>query len=204
MLFATQLFDCLKATLTDQVQKDGIIQRRNDDLLTKITEHKREEIKIGAKLFLNSNNVDHVSEAIDHLLATLQITSLDNLILAFHPKTATNGTEQTNGHHAENGVAAPKEGVLEWGGGNANAFAELVTLWNVLERYAKDGKICQIGIADLDTDSLLQLYKMSLIKPSIAQINLSACCVVPKALQEFCTKNELQLLTHSDPEGWYI
>lgn len=184
-----------------------------------MAEHKREEIKIGAKLFLNSHDVAHVATAIDHLLATLQITTLDNLILAFHPKSvtaATNGTSSTtNGHHdddddGENGVAeaaaaAPKEGVLEWGGGSENAFSELSLLWQHLERYATDGRICQLGIADLDTDSLWQLYKSAVVKPTIAQINLSACCVVPTSLTEFCTKNEIQLLTHSDPEGrWCI
>lgn len=215
-----QLFDCVKATLADQQIDAGSsqINRSNDDLRAKINEHKREEIKVGAKLFLNSNSVAHVNAAIDHLLATLD-TCLDNLILAYHPKdvttngTTTNGgdTNGQNGHHNgnANGIvsdavapqSANKEGVLEWGVGNQNALEDLKQLWQVLENYTKDSRIGQLGIADLDTESLTALYATSVVKPTIAQINLSACCVVPGSLQEFCNKKEIQLLTHSDPEG---
>lgn len=166
---------------------------------------------MGAKLFLNSNSVAHVTAAIDHLLATLD-TCLDNLILAYHPKSlSTNGSDTNgqNGHHNGNGngidadapPSANKEGVLEWGVGNRNALEDLKQLWQVLESYTKDSRISQLGIADLDTESLKALYASSVVKPTIAQINLSACCVVPGSLQEFCNKKEIQLLTHSDPEG---
>lgn len=42
------------------------------------------------------------------------------------------------------------------------------------------------------------------VKPNIVQINLTACCVVPPALQEFTKQNDIQLLTHSDPAGKYL
>lgn len=210
LMFRLQLFDCVKATLADHEIDVGSsqINRSNDDLREKINEHKREEIKVGAKLFLNSNSIAQATAAIDHLLVTLD-TCLDNLILAYHPKVlSTNGQ---NGHHngnengTESDAAAPqsanKEGVLEWGVGNHNALEDLKQLWQVLESYTKDSRISQLGIADLDTESLKALYATSVVKPTIAQINLSACCVVPGSLQDFCNKKEIQLLTHSDPEG---
>lgn len=211
--FLLQLFDCVKVTLADQQidAESSQINRTNDDLREKINEHKRDEIKVGAKLFLNSNSVAHVTAAVDHLLATLD-TCLDNLILAYHPKAlstngTTNGTDMNghNGNGIETDAAAPqsanKEGVLEWGVGNQNALEDLKQLWQVLENYTKDNRINQLGIADLDTESLKALYASSVVKPTIAQINLSACCVVPGSLQEFCNQKEIQLLTHSDPEG---
>lgn len=42
------------------------------------------------------------------------------------------------------------------------------------------------------------------VKPNIIQINLATCCVVPPALQEFTKQNDIQLLTHSDPDRKYF
>lgn len=208
-----ELFDCLKVTIDDPIiyTKTGKIFRNNDDLNEKITEYKREEIKIGAKVFLNNGSVEQLEMAVENLFLTLGVNYLDNLILSFHPRrtmSVTNGISNgdhtiLNGSNKEpdtpNGIDG-KEGVLEWGVGNSNALNELKSLWNVLEEYAQQKKICQLGIADLDTDSFQELYESSKVKPTIAQINLKACCVVPPSLQKFCTQNEIQLLTHSDPE----
>lgn len=211
-----QLFDCLNLTLSDPVfdGKTGILSRNNDDLLAKVTEFERNNIKIGAKVFLNQPQPEYLHEAIDSLLQTLQINRLDNLILVYHPVKVndelngkTNGitgndTKLLNGHQNKSALASslPKETVLSWSD-NVNAVHELKELWQALETYADDKRICQLGIADLDTDTLIDLYQSCRIKPTIAQINLSACCVVPPSMQEFCTKNEIQLLTHSDSEG---
>jgi len=68
----------------------------------------------------------------------------------------------------------------------------------VLEGYVNKQKITRIGVSDIDTDLFISLYNNSIIKPTIVQINLNSCCVVPEALQEFTKDNEIQLLTHSD------
>lgn len=203
-----ELFDCLNLTVSDPVidAKAGTISRNNDDLAAKVSEFERSDIKIGAKVFLNHANPNLLHEAIESLLQLLQIKHLDNLILAYHPldvsnAKATNGTDKTNG--LQNGSLAsslPKEQSLLTWGDSKTSIDELKKLWHVLETYADDGRICQLGIADLDTDSLIELYTSCRIKPIISQINLSACCVVPPSMQEFCSKNEIQLLTHSDSE----
>lgn len=166
--------------------------------MAKVTEFERNSIKIGAKVFLNQSNPDYLHEAINSLLYVLQIDHLDNLILVYHP---IKSTEKTNGK--ANGHGPPslsKETDLSWSH-NENAVQELKQIWQVLETYADDKRVCQLGIADLDTETLIDLFQSCRIKPTIAQINLSACCVVPPAMQEFCNKNEIQLLTHSDSEG---
>lgn len=185
--------------------KAATITRNGDDVLAKVTEYDRKDIKIGAKVFLNHPNPNLLREAIDNLLQNLQIDYLDNLILAYHPldvsMAKTNGTDKSNGH--TNGTLSsslPKEGLLTWGDSNTSVN-ELKKLWQVLETYADEKRICQLGIADLDTDTLINLYTSCRVKPIISQINLSACCVVPPSMQEFCAKNEIQLLTHSDSEG---
>lgn len=217
-----QLLDCIELTLSDCVvnEENGNISRKNDDLTAKIIEHERCSIKIGAKVFINRACPKNLESAIDGLLGILGVDYLDNLILAYHPQTTgdidghSNGNSSgrlQNGHNSaaeEPSVASiyatsvPKERSIEWGGHSiAAALSDLKKLWNVLETYAEQKKITQLGIADLDTESLIDLYTNCTIKPTITQINLSACCVVPPSLQEFCNKHDIQLLTHSDPEG---
>uniref|UniRef100_A0A224XIV8 GCS light chain n=1 Tax=Panstrongylus lignarius TaxID=156445 RepID=A0A224XIV8_9HEMI len=77
---------------------------------------------------------------------------------------------------------------------------ELHEVWNILENFALENKICRIGIADLDTDQFIAFYERVQVKPSIVQISLSSCCVVPPALQEFAKLHDIQLLTHNDPQ----
>lgn len=184
-------------TLADNnLTASGTVSRTTDDLTEKLAEHKREEIKIGAKVFLNRFSPIHLTEAIENLLQILNISQLDNVILAYHP---VQKAAFTNGHHKHDADAA---GSPE---NNEQLLTELKKLWTVLETFANDNKIGSLGIADLDTDTLQNLYAGSTVLPSIAQINLSACCVVPPSLQELCNEHEIQLLTHSDPEGsWMI
>ncbi|XP_053658345.1 glutamate--cysteine ligase regulatory subunit [Anopheles marshallii] len=204
-----ELTDCLRSTfgeaeVADLLPNRRLITRRNNDLLEKVKEHPRADIKIGAKIFLNRFSETALTEAVEKLFETLNVSYLDNLILAYHP-TATGSSNGTDG---TNGVAQPdepsesevKEGVIEWAVGSDNAVGNLKKLWTLLERYAGDGQIGQLGIADLDADSLKELYDASTVHPSIAQINLAACCVVPPQLQAYCNQNEIQLLTHSDPQ----
>lgn len=74
-------------------------------------------------------------------------------------------------------------------------------IWCTLEEMVLSGKVLQIGVADLEESTFRTLYEWAKIKPSIIQINLATCCVVPPTLQAFCKENEVQLLTHSDPVG---
>lgn len=62
-------------------------------------------------------------------------------------------------------------------------------------------RILQLGVSDLEEECFKRLHASSEIRPSIIQINLSSCCVVPPGLQAFCKDNDVQLLTHSDPQG---
>lgn len=74
-------------------------------------------------------------------------------------------------------------------------------IWLTLEELVLNGKATQIGVADLEESTFRSIYQWAKIKPSIIQINLATCCVVPPTLQTFCKENVVQLLTHSDPIG---
>ncbi|XP_058830907.1 glutamate--cysteine ligase regulatory subunit [Topomyia yanbarensis] len=193
-----ELTDCLRSTFAEAEVIDAtdrqpsLVTRKNNDLLEKVKEHKRTDIKIGAKIFLNHYSETCLTDAVEKLFESLNVSYLDNLILAYHPRAANIGDGELNGE--------VKEGVIEWAIGTDNAVNNLKKLWASLEKYAIDNKIGQLGIADLDVDSLKDLYEASTVHPSITQINLAACCVVPPQLQEYCGQNDIQLLTHSDPQ----
>lgn len=80
-------------------------------------------------------------------------------------------------------------------------LGKLQNIWRILETYTENKKIFQIGLADVEENIFRTVYDWSKVKPSIIQINLATCCVVPPTLQAFCKDNEVQLLTHSDPTG---
>lgn len=154
----------------------------------------RSDLKIGIKLFITSVSEKAINDAIangnnkiylinvkkhlNHFIITvftaLKVESLDNLILCYTQKS-TDDAVQT--------------------------LSELKTLWTTLESFIKTRKILQIGLSDIEENTFRDLYQWAEVKPSIIQINLATCCVVPPTLQQFCKDNEVQLLTHSDPSG---
>ncbi|EEB19898.1 glutamate--cysteine ligase regulatory subunit, putative [Pediculus humanus corporis] len=75
----------------------------------------------------------------------------------------------------------------------------LQNIWSIIEELAEQKKFEDVGVSDIDTDVFVNLYNWAKVKPTIIQINLAVCCVVPPVLQEFCKTNNVQLLTHSDP-----
>lgn len=135
----------MKATLAEPATSTyAEITRQNDDLHTKITEHERNNIKIGAKIFINKNSEENLKTAIDNLFKILNIDYLDNLILAYHPRGSCtidgNGIGDTNGVAHVNGDS--KEGIIEWGGKNkCGALNDLKLLWKDLEKYAEEKKV---------------------------------------------------------------
>lgn len=188
---------CGQLGFVDLRDTDGHVLRASQELQEKITEHERSNISIGAKVFLNKYSTSSVKEALQALLNILKVQHVDNVVLAYHPKADSNTQTKLSPPAVANGES---HGVLKWSSKDSKAVADLKQLWEVLENYAEQKQILQIGVSDLDMESLSQLYTTSSVHPSIAQINLSSCCVVPPALQEFCNEHDIQLLTHSDPE----
>lgn len=193
------MFDSLQATVQEsETEKlpNGIeeIRWKDNDLLVKLKENPRENIKLATKVYLNDCSEEYLRNAIENAFRILNVTFLDTLILAYHPKEATgiNGTSDE---------IEAKEGIIEWGDGTEKSLNDLKRLWRVLEEYSQSNKIRQLGISDLNCDTLRQLFEWSTVQPTITQINLSACCVVPPDLKEFCNEKEIQLNTHSDPQG---
>ncbi|KAJ8923957.1 hypothetical protein NQ315_006733 [Exocentrus adspersus] len=148
-----------------------VINRTNDDIISKVHEHELSELKIGFKIFLSNDNQYLVQEAIEKAFLTIKVSSVDDVVISFKQKQAEDKKDD---------------------------LYQIQKVWKILESFVENGKIKQLGIADVEESTFRALYEWAAVKPSIIQINLATCCVVPPTLQAFCKENDLKLLTHSD------
>ncbi|XP_001603921.1 glutamate--cysteine ligase regulatory subunit [Nasonia vitripennis] len=131
----------------------------------------RKEMKITVKIFLAKSDSKSLEEAVTQVCEVLKSDIIESLVIVL------NKNENTE-----------------------DILPSLQRFWTVLEEYFKKGKLMSIGVSDMDTEKFIQLFNWANVKPNIIQINLATCCVVPPALQEFTKQNDIQLLTHSDPD----
>ncbi|XP_064616948.1 glutamate--cysteine ligase regulatory subunit-like [Liolophura sinensis] len=146
----------------------------------------RDELKLTGMMFLeftvgmatkmkvslcNLQSPSHITEAIDKTMSQLDVTFIETVLLSFP------GREE--------------ELTLE----------EIQPYWQVLEGLVEgeSASVLSIGVSDLSTNQLKQLYQWAQVKPIINQVNLASCCVMPPDMVEFAKLNDIQLLTHSDP-----
>ncbi|XP_013398229.1 glutamate--cysteine ligase regulatory subunit [Lingula anatina] len=134
----------------------------------------REQLKITVKIFVTQPDPLALEDAIEKVLADLDVTSLETVLLS---------------------LSQPDQKSVSMDG--------IKTLWEVLERMVEKEKILAIGISDLAKDELEQLHTWSTVKPCINHVNLASCCVMPPDLTEYAKEQDIQLLTHSDPKEMF-
>lgn len=61
-----------------------------------------------------------------------------------------------------------------------------------------EGLIGKIGLSEFGTARLEQVLKVARVKPSVDQINVRDCCVVPKPVILYAKEKGIELLTHDD------
>ncbi|CAL7944401.1 unnamed protein product [Xylocopa violacea] len=131
----------------------------------------REDVKVTVKVFISSPDVNLLKSAIDEVCNALNINAIESLVIAY------SGTENSE-----------------------DLLTPLKCLWSGIEEYVKIGKLSSVGLSDVNTNVFIDLFEWANVKPNIVQISLATCCVVPPALQTFTKENDIQLLTHNDPE----
>lgn len=139
------------------------------------------KIKIVAKIFLNEFEESSITESVECLLKNCSTTP--TVILAYHPTDSTSTDK------------------FVWADNNAKSKENFKALWKQLQEAQAAGKIAQLGIADMDLETILDIFHDKKCDFTILQINTQTCCVVPPELQQFCKDHDIQLLTHSDPQS---
>ena len=60
------------------------------------------------------------------------------------------------------------------------------------------GTIRQLGVSEFSSDRLEKLLPEIKVRPTVDQINVKDCCVVPKTLIMYAKERGIELLTHND------
>ncbi|KAJ5626187.1 hypothetical protein N7510_002496 [Penicillium lagena] len=149
----------------------------------------RDQYDITVKLFYlpgipASRRCAHTREAIDLVLKELHVKSIDLLIVSF-PGILFDADDDSE----EEESSSDKE---------ADDFDSMVQTWRVLESLQEKGMIAQLGVAEFGSERLARFLPHTKVKPSVDQINLKDCCVVPKSLILYAKQEHIQLLTHND------
>lgn len=150
----------------------------------------RDQYDITVKLFYLpgipvSRRCAHTREAIDLVLKELHVKSIDLLIVSF-PGILFDADDDSEEEDHEMSNGAPDD------------FDSMVQTWRVLESLHEQGMIAQLGVAEFGNDRLARFLPHTKVKPSVDQINLKDCCVVPKNLILYAKQEQIQLLTHND------
>ena len=166
----------------------------------------RTQYDITVKLFYlpgipASRRCAHTREAIDLVLKELGVDSIDLLIVSF-PGILFDAEDDSEDEDDE----GEGEGEGEGGEGKRGAeeeeqpddFDSMVQTWHTLEKIQSEGMISQLGVAEFGSERLARFLAHTNVKPSVDQINLKDCCVVPKSLILYAKQERIQLLTHND------
>ncbi|KAF3164812.1 hypothetical protein TWF106_008880 [Orbilia oligospora] len=145
----------------------------------------RSEYDITVKLFylpgvFVSKRKDHTREALQNVFRELRVSSIDLLIISF-----PNISFDAEDHSPD--TEPTQEEVDEW-----------AETYQTLETLQLEGQIKRIGLSEFGVARLLKLLPRTSIKPSVDQINVRDCCVVPKPLIQFAREQRIELLTHND------
>lgn len=151
----------------------------------------RDQYDITVKLFYlpgipASRRCAHTREAIDLVLKELHVKSIDLLIVSF-PGILFDADDDSEDEDNDASTGEP-----------ADDFDSMVQTWRVLESLHEQGMIAQLGVAEFGSERLARFLPHTKVKPSVDQINLKDCCVVPKSLILYAKEEKIQLLTHND------
>ena len=162
----------------------------------------RESYDITVKLFYLPNvpadrRCAQTREAIDLVLKELGSTSIDLLIVSF-PGISFDADDDDSDF--DDPPSAPHSASDD--GDDSEVPPEdldtMVTTWRALEQLQQDGLVSKLGIAEFGVARLSKFLEHTRIKPSVNQINVRDCCVVPKPLILYAKQQQVELLTHND------
>lgn len=152
----------------------------------------RSQYDITVKLFFLPNipasrRSQHTHEAIDVVLRELHVLSIDLLIISF-PGVSFDAEDEEGG--TDDLVDGQKD--------EAEDFDAMMETWRPLETLHSKGIVAQIGLAEFGSERLQKFLPRTKVRPSVDQINVRDCCVVPKPLILYAKQEKIELLTHND------
>ena len=150
----------------------------------------RSQYDITVKLFFlpgtsASERCRHAQEAVDLVLRELHMPSIDLLIVSY-PGVSFDADDDD-------------EEDMDWNqGGEGHDMEAMTKTWRALEYLHDKGLALQIGLSEFGTERLKKFLPTTNTRPSVDQINVRDCCVVPKSLILYAKQEKIELLTHND------
>ncbi|KAI4123625.1 MAG: hypothetical protein LQ347_006078 [Umbilicaria vellea] len=162
------------------------------DFSTSGLTEERSQYDITVKLFFLPNipasrRSQHTQEAVDLVLRELHMPSVDLLIVSFPGVTFDAEDEEES---SDDLVDGHKD--------EAEDFDAMIETWRPLEELHSRGIVSQIGLAEFGSERLQKFLPRTKVRPSVDQINVRDCCVVPKPLIIYAKREKIELLTHND------
>lgn len=169
-------------------QEDGsLFVPLNDFAQTGLAEE-RSQYDITVKLFFLPNTsaserCKHTKEAVNLVLRELHMESIDLLIVSF-PGVSFDADDEEEDEDSRSGEGEDLDAMIR--------------TWRALEHLNSEGIALQIGLAEFGNERLEKFLPRTKVKPSVDQINVRDCCVVPKSLIMYAKSENIELLTHND------
>lgn len=149
-----------------------------------------------------SRRCAYSKQAIDSVLKELHVDSVDLLIVSFPGLSFDaddEGDEELSETKSDGGSGNNGSGCEgDEGEGPADDFESIIQTWRTMETFQEKGMIGQLGVAEFSSERLARLLPHTRVKPSVDQINVKDCCIVPKSLILYAKQQDIQLLTHND------
>ena len=151
----------------------------------------RSEYDITVKLFHlpnvpTSKRRQHTRDAVGLVLKSLHISSIDLVIVSF-PGVSFDANDEEDSEP------------LKWKeNGDAEDIDAMLETWRTFENLHTEGIALQIGLSEFGSERLQKFLPRTKIRPSVDQINVRDCCVVPNSLILYAKREKIELLTHND------
>lgn len=171
--------------------KDGILYVPAIDFSQSGLMEERSEYNITVKLFFLpgtslSKRCKYAHGAVRLVLEELHVPSIDLLIVSF-PGVSLDADDQEEQEESETCEQDATDDI-----------ESMVETWRALEQLHADGLALQIGVSEFGSERLAKFLPGTMTRPSVDQINLRDCCVVPKSLILYAKEQNIELLTHND------
>jgi glutamate--cysteine ligase regulatory subunit len=143
----------------------------------------------------------HTRDALALVLRELAVPSVD-LLIASLPNIAFDADdESSSGDDDYDDTASGSLGSFSTGGSSdqpAEDLESIMRTWRTLEDAHAAGLVARLGLAEFGTARLARVLARAAVRPSVDQINVRDCCVVPRPLILFARREGVELLTHND------
>jgi len=157
----------------------------------------RQAYDITVKLFYMANiapaqRCQHTRDAIEFVLKELKVQSIDLLIVSF-PGISFDADDESEEDEISDGLSTSAKS-----GQHAEDMESIIRTWRTLKTLHDSGVIAKLGVSEFGTQRLSKMIQAAGVRPSVDQINVRDCCVVPKPLIMFARQEGIELLTHND------